>query len=166
MRVGQQQADYLVKHLPNGKGKIVRIHGAPTDDNAKVLKAGQDKILKPYFDRGDIQVIHEDWAEDWKPENGKKIVNAAITRIGRDFDAVLAAKRRHGRRRDPGAHRGGHRRQGARDRSGRRAAGAAAHRRGHADDDHLQAPQGARHQGRGGGGPAREARGRGRAHHR
>ena len=91
VRVGQQQAEWLVSHLPNGKGKIIRINGAPTDDNAKVLKSGQDEILKPYLDRGDIQVVHEDWAEEWKPENGKKIVNAAITTHGRDFDAVLAA---------------------------------------------------------------------------
>jgi D-xylose transport system substrate-binding protein len=36
-------------------------------------------------------VVHEDWAEDWKPENAKKIVNAAITRLGHGFDAVLAS---------------------------------------------------------------------------
>jgi D-xylose transport system substrate-binding protein len=89
-RVGEQQAEWLIKHLPGGKGKIIRIHGAPTDDNAKVLKAGQDEVLKPYLDRGDIQVIHEDWAEEWKPENAKKILNAAITANGREFDAVLA----------------------------------------------------------------------------
>jgi D-xylose transport system substrate-binding protein len=89
IRVGQQQAEWLVKHLPGGKGKIIRVHGAPTDNNAKILKAGQDEILKPYLDRGDIQVVHEDWAEEWKPENGKKIVNAAITTHGREFDAVL-----------------------------------------------------------------------------
>jgi D-xylose transport system substrate-binding protein len=90
-RVGEQQAEYLVKHLPGGKGKIVRIHGAPTDDNAKTVKKGQDKVLEPYLTRGDIQVVHEDWAEEWKPEAGKKIVNAAITRVGRGFDGVLAA---------------------------------------------------------------------------
>jgi D-xylose transport system substrate-binding protein len=91
VRVGQQQAEWLIKHLPGGKGKIVRINGAPTDNNAKVLKAGQDEVLKPYIDRGDIVVIHEDWAEEWKPENGKKILNAAITAKGREFDAVLVA---------------------------------------------------------------------------
>ncbi len=90
-RVGQQQAEWLIKQLPAGKGKIIRINGAPTDDNAKVLKAGQDEVLKPYLDRGDIKIIHEDWAEEWKPENGKKIVNAAITTHGREFDAVLVA---------------------------------------------------------------------------
>lgn len=91
VRVGEQQAEYLVEHLKDKKGRVVRINGAPTDDNAKVLKNGQDKVLKPYVDRGDIKFVHEDWAEEWKPENGKKIMNAAITRIGRDFDAVLVA---------------------------------------------------------------------------
>lgn len=91
VRVGQQQAEWLVKHLPGGKGKIVRINGAPTDNNARILKSGQDEVLKPYIDRGDIVVVHEDWAEEWKPENGKKILNAAITSKGRDFDAVLVA---------------------------------------------------------------------------
>jgi D-xylose transport system substrate-binding protein len=92
VHIGEQQAQYLVEHLPTpGKGKILRIHGAPTDENAKAFKEGQDKVLKPYLDRGDIRVLHEDWAEDWKPENGKKIVNAAITTAGRGFDAILVA---------------------------------------------------------------------------
>jgi D-xylose transport system substrate-binding protein len=56
-----------------------------------MLKTGQDEVLKPAIDKGDIQVIHEDWAEEWKPENGKKILNAAITAHGRELDAVLAA---------------------------------------------------------------------------
>ena len=35
--------------------------------------------------------VHEDWAEDWKPENAKKIANAAITKFGHNFDAILAS---------------------------------------------------------------------------
>ena len=91
VKVGAMQAQYLVDHLLTpGKGKIVRIYGAPTDNNAKLFKLGQDQVLKPYIDRGDITVVHEDWAEDWKPENAKKIVNAAITK-GAGFDAILAS---------------------------------------------------------------------------
>ncbi len=89
--VGELQAKYLIDHLPTpGKGAIVRIYGAPTDNNARLFKQGQDNILKPYVDRNDIQVVHEDWAEDWKPEGAKKIVNAAITK-GVKFDAILAS---------------------------------------------------------------------------
>ena len=91
-RVGELQARFLVDHLPTpGKGRIVRIFGAKTDNNAAQFKRGQDRVLEPYIARGDIVVVHEDWAEDWKPENAKRIVNAAITASGPDIDAVLAS---------------------------------------------------------------------------
>ncbi|MHB1456840.1 MAG: sugar ABC transporter substrate-binding protein [Armatimonadota bacterium] len=92
VKVGAIQAQYLVDHLPQkGKGRIIRLYGAPTDNNAKLFKQGQDSILKPYIDRGDIKVIHEDWVANWDASNAKKIVNAAITRNGRNFDAILAS---------------------------------------------------------------------------
>ncbi len=92
VRVGELQAEYLVNHLPSpGRGKIIRIYGSKTDNNARQFKQGQDNVLGPYIARGDVQVIHEDWADDWKPESAKRIVNAAITAHGADFDAVLAS---------------------------------------------------------------------------
>jgi D-xylose transport system substrate-binding protein len=92
VRVGQLQAKYLVDHLPTpGKGTIIRILGSKADNNAQLFKQGQDEILGPYIARGDIKVIHEDWADDWKPENAKKIMNAAISQPGRASPAVLAA---------------------------------------------------------------------------
>lgn len=91
-RVGELQARYLLDHLPTpGRGRIVRIYGAKTDNNAALFKRGQDRVLEPYIERGDIVVVHEDWAEDWKPENAKRIVNAAITANGAAIDAVLAS---------------------------------------------------------------------------
>lgn len=91
VKVGEQQAQYLVSKLPGGKGRIVRVYGSPTDNNAKLFKQGQDNILNPLIKKGDIKVLRQDWAEDWKPENAKRIVNAAITDTGGKFDAVLAS---------------------------------------------------------------------------
>ena len=92
LRVGELQARYLVDHLPTpGRGRIVRIYGAKTDNNAALFKAGQDAVLDPLVKSGAITVLHEDWAEDWKPENAKRIVNAAITAKGSRIDAVLAS---------------------------------------------------------------------------
>jgi D-xylose transport system substrate-binding protein len=92
VRVGQLQARYLVDHLPTpGKGKIVRIYGSKADNNAQLFKQGQDEVLAPYVARHDIEVVHEDWADDWKPEAAKKIVNAAISQHGTHFDAILAS---------------------------------------------------------------------------
>jgi D-xylose transport system substrate-binding protein len=91
-RVGELQARFLVERLPvPGKGRIVRVYGAKTDNNAAQFKAGQDRVLEPYVTRGDIVVVHEDWAEDWKPENAKRIVNAALTAHASRIDAVLAS---------------------------------------------------------------------------
>jgi D-xylose transport system substrate-binding protein len=92
VRIGEMQAQAL---LAKAKGhrpiRLVRIQGAKTDHNSFLLKEGQDKILDPLIAKGEIKVLHEDWAEDWKPENAKKIMNAALTTHGHDIDAVLCA---------------------------------------------------------------------------
>lgn len=90
VKVGEAQAQFVVDAL-HGKGKIVRIYGAPTDNNAKLFKQGQDNVLKPYIESGAIKVIHEDWADNWEPQRAKQITNAAITNHGHDFQAILAS---------------------------------------------------------------------------
>jgi D-xylose transport system substrate-binding protein len=86
------QAQFLAQKIPaGGKLRIVRIYGSPTDNNARLFKQGQDNVLEPLIKAGRIEVLHEDWAADWRPENAKKILNAAITRNGQNIDAVLAS---------------------------------------------------------------------------
>jgi len=92
VKVGELQAQFLVDHLPSrGKMRLVRLYGSKTDHNAVLFKQGQDRVLTPFIESGKIEVIHEDWVQDWKPENAKKIVNAAITKQGAAFDAILAS---------------------------------------------------------------------------
>ena len=92
VKVGEAQAGYVADHLPaDHKARIVRIYGAPTDNNAKMFKQGQDNILLPLIAAGKIEVVHEDWADNWEPANGKKIMNAAITKTGRNIDAVVVS---------------------------------------------------------------------------
>lgn len=92
VKVGELQARFLADRLPQGgKLRLIRIYGAKTDNNAKLFKQGQDNILNPLIADGKVEVLFEDWAEDWKPESAKKITNAAITKNGHDFDAILAS---------------------------------------------------------------------------
>lgn len=92
VKVGELQAKFLADRIPQGgKLRLIRIYGAKTDNNAKLFKQGQDNILNPLIAAGKVEVLFEDWAEDWKPENAKKITNAAITKIGPNFDAILAS---------------------------------------------------------------------------
>ena len=92
--VGELQAQYLVDALAkagSGKKRIIRLYGAKTDNNAVVFKAGQDKVLKPLIESGAIEVVHEDWVDDWKPENAKKVANAGLNKAGHNFEAILAS---------------------------------------------------------------------------
>ena len=88
-KIGEQQADYLVKHVP--KGNYVLIGGAPTDNNALLVREGQMKVLKPYVDRGDIKTVADQWAKDWQPVEALKIMENALTRSNNQVDAVLAS---------------------------------------------------------------------------
>lgn len=97
IRVGELQASYLRDRFFTNRPanapplRLVRIYGAKTDNNARLFKQGQDNILAPLIASGQVEIVHEDWAENWKPENAKKILNAAITKVGRNFDAILAS---------------------------------------------------------------------------
>jgi len=88
VRVGRLQAQYLVDRL-GGKGRIVRVHGPKTDQTGLLFKKGQDEVLAPLIAAGKIEVVHEDYAAGWRPENAKRIVNAAITAVGPRIDAIL-----------------------------------------------------------------------------
>ncbi|WP_395747567.1 sugar ABC transporter substrate-binding protein [Prosthecobacter sp.] len=92
VKVGELQAKFLTDRMPqNGRLRLIRIYGAKTDNNARLFKQGQDNILQPLIAAGKVEVVFEDWAEDWKPESAKKITNAAITKNGPNFDAILAS---------------------------------------------------------------------------
>jgi len=91
IRVGELQAQYVVDAFKGRHFRLVRIYGSKTDHNAFMFKEGQDRILAPLLANGQAEVVHEDWADDWKPENAKKIMNAAITKAGKNIDAVLVS---------------------------------------------------------------------------
>lgn len=89
VRVGELQAEYLVKRLP--KGNYLLIGGAPTDNNALMLRDGQLKVLEPFTDKGDIKIVADQWAKDWQPVEALKITENALTRSNNQIDAVLVS---------------------------------------------------------------------------
>ena len=94
-RVGALQSQFILERLKDRTKdkpiRLVRIYGSKTDHNAFMFKEGQDSALEKAIASGVVQVLHEDWADDWKPENAKRIMNAALTKYGREIDAVLAS---------------------------------------------------------------------------
>ncbi len=87
--VGELQAEYVVKKVP--KGKYFLLGGAQTDDNAKQLREGQMNVLRPYIDRGDIEIVGEQWCTDWQPLEALRHIENALTRQDNRIDAIVAS---------------------------------------------------------------------------
>ncbi|MFZ3589942.1 D-xylose ABC transporter substrate-binding protein [Bacillus sp. DJP31] len=87
--VGELQAQAITKLVP--KGKYVYIGGAHTDNNAHLLKKGVFNVLQPFIDSGDIQIVYDQWTENWSPENARAYMEASLKINNNDIDAVIAA---------------------------------------------------------------------------
>nr|WP_285848128.1 MULTISPECIES: D-xylose ABC transporter substrate-binding protein [unclassified Mesobacillus] len=87
--VGELQAKAITKLVP--KGKYVYIGGANTDNNAHLLKKGVFNVLQPFIDKGDIQIVYDQWTENWTPENAYANMKAALEINNNEIDAVIAA---------------------------------------------------------------------------
>jgi D-xylose transport system substrate-binding protein len=88
-KMGEMQGDYALKHAP--KGNYVLIGGAPTDNNALLLRKGQMNVLKPAIDRGDVKVISDQFAKEWKAEEAQRLTEDALTKTKNDIQAIVAS---------------------------------------------------------------------------
>ena len=77
-KVGEMQAQSLVDKVPQG-------------NYAKLFRAGQMKVLKPYVDDGKIKIVGDQWVDGWLPENALKIMENALTANNNKIDAVVAS---------------------------------------------------------------------------
>jgi D-xylose transport system substrate-binding protein len=87
--VGELQAQSLVQVKP--KGNFYLLGGAPTDNNAKILREGQMKVLQPLVDKGDIKIVGKQWVKDWSSAEAMSIVENALTANANKIDAVVAS---------------------------------------------------------------------------
>lgn len=61
MKSGEMQAESPVKKVP--KGNYFLMGGSPVDNNARLFRAGQMKVLKPYIDNGSIKIVGDQWVD-------------------------------------------------------------------------------------------------------
>jgi D-xylose transport system substrate-binding protein len=87
-RVGEMEAQ-AVTAIKN-TGNFAYIGGAPTDNNAKLLKEGSMNVLSPLIKSGAVKLVVDQFATDWKPEEAYKMIKQYLTGGGK-LDAVVAA---------------------------------------------------------------------------
>jgi D-xylose transport system substrate-binding protein len=91
VRVGEMQGQALLDALTAGgtanKGKIVMIHGAPTDPSSADYKKGAHNVLD-----GKVTIGREFDTPDWSPDKAQQEMEQAITALGRNnIIGVLSA---------------------------------------------------------------------------
>ncbi len=88
-KVGEMQANELIKVMP--KGNYFLLSGSPTDNNAYMFRAGQEKALAPYVKSGAIKIIGKQWTKDWMPTEALKIIENVLTKNDNKIDAIVAS---------------------------------------------------------------------------
>jgi D-xylose transport system substrate-binding protein len=88
-QVGRLQAQAILDVKP--KGRYVMIKGSPTDPNADFVRAGQQDVLAPAIQRGDVQIVGEEYTDGWRPEVAQKNMEQILTKTGGKVDAVVAS---------------------------------------------------------------------------
>jgi D-xylose transport system substrate-binding protein len=95
-KVGEYQADYVLKALADKlstgeKLKIAYVGGAPTDNNALLLKTGSFKLLQPKIDSGEIEIVFEEFTADWSPDKAYENLKKYLAENKDGVDGVVAA---------------------------------------------------------------------------
>lgn len=87
-KVGELQAKYLLERVP--RGNYVYVGGAETDHNALMLQAGALKVLQPHIERGEIQLVYNQFTPNWLRDEAKKHMTTALTQTQGKVDAVIS----------------------------------------------------------------------------
>jgi D-xylose transport system substrate-binding protein len=89
VEVGRMQARAVLAVAP--KGNYVMIKGSPTDPNADFLRGGQQEVLQPAIDAGDIKIVGEAYTDGWLPANAQRNMEQILTANDNNVDAVVAS---------------------------------------------------------------------------
>jgi D-xylose transport system substrate-binding protein len=88
LKVGELQGEFITKKVP--KGTYIVLAGSPTDNNAKLFRAGAMEYIQPLAKKGDIKIAMDQFVKDWQPSEAQKLCEQALTANGNKIDAVLA----------------------------------------------------------------------------
>lgn len=88
-KVGELQAQSIIEQKP--EGNYFLMGGSPVDNNAKLFRKGQMKVLQPHIDSGKIKVVGDQWVDSWLAEKALQIMENALTANKNNIDAVVAS---------------------------------------------------------------------------
>jgi D-xylose transport system substrate-binding protein len=91
-KVGELQGQALADALKGKQGgQVIEIEGAPTDNNATLFHAGQQKVLKPLYENGTLKLVKSQPIDNWDNQKGGQTFEQILTQNGGKVDGVVAA---------------------------------------------------------------------------
>jgi D-xylose transport system substrate-binding protein len=87
--IGKKMAEYALAKAP--KGNYVMVYGDNADNNSHIMKKAMLEVLKPAIDKGDVKLVSEQHAKEWKREEALKIVENALTANNDNIQAIIAS---------------------------------------------------------------------------
>ena len=88
VKIGELEAKSVLDVA--SKGNFAYIGGAPTDNNAFLVKQGSMAVLKPAIDKGDIKLVLDEFTTNWDPSEAYKTMKKYLS-TGKTVDAIVAA---------------------------------------------------------------------------
>ena len=89
VEIGRAQARGILK--AKDSGKFFLLGGSPTDNCALLVRQGQMEVLQPYIEKGQIEIVADQWVENWDPANALKITENVLTAQNNNIDAIVAS---------------------------------------------------------------------------
>lgn len=95
-KVGVYEAQGVVDALKNklGQGtklRVAYVGGSELDNNALLLKKGSFKVLQPFIDKGQIEIVFNKFTDAWNPDIAYKNIKEYLKKNGGKLDGVVAA---------------------------------------------------------------------------
>ena len=88
VEIGSLQATYLTTIKPEGNYAL--IGGAINDNNSQLLYLGQRNELQPLVERGDINIIYNEFTDSWSEKEGYEHAEKILS-LNKKVDAIIAA---------------------------------------------------------------------------
>jgi D-xylose transport system substrate-binding protein len=89
VKVGECEAQFVVDAAPTGNYIVLR--GGPEDNNAILVAEGQDNILNPLIESGDITVVTDQWCDGWDPNLALEYTENGLTACNNDLQGLIAS---------------------------------------------------------------------------
>jgi D-xylose transport system substrate-binding protein len=79
------------KWTKDNPAKVVLSGGSPTDNNAVLVRQGQQSVYQPYVDSGVIKIVADQWVDNWDPAKAEAMMENILTAQQNKIDAVIAS---------------------------------------------------------------------------